>query len=114
MNIQDIMSKNIAVSCKTEEDADSFLEMADLNGYRWITGRGLIGDSKWDDYEEETCYCLQANGLTYCDIDYFTGHGYDIIDCSEFIDCGKQESFEVSVELSNFLNLFTPKPASNQ
>ena len=34
-----------AVHCDTEEKADEFLALADSVGYRWFSGRSLIGNN---------------------------------------------------------------------
>lgn len=48
--------ENLAIHCKTEEQANKLLKAFDKFGQKWISGRSYLVDSHWDELKEEICY----------------------------------------------------------
>lgn len=53
-----ILNENIIVNCRTKEQADILLNWATRNGKTWGSGGTYIDNTKWGDYEVETCYFI--------------------------------------------------------
>lgn len=81
MTIKEVYKENTVVHCKTEDEAERILRLADAEGWKWITKESYIYNNPWRYSKSDTCYNLLEG--TYCNITYFTDHGYDIISSVE-------------------------------
>ncbi len=69
-----------AIRCDTEEKAKQLLEYLDKQGYKWASGGKLTGDTLWDTYKENTCYCVLENKIIIHNFKkYFIGTKRNII-----------------------------------
>lgn len=84
---EDFMNEdnNIAVHCKTEEEANDFCRKMAEHGMRWNDGNSYIEDNSWYVYEEITCY---ANDGTFSDKDFLEDvkYNYKILEWSDYMD----------------------------
>lgn len=55
----------ICVHCKTQKEAEQFCKLMDAHGMRWISGERYINKTRYELYEENTCYygCGQYGNL---------------------------------------------------
>ena len=90
--------------CKTEEEANIFLEYLDSLGLKWRGGRSYLDKNNWREYREDTCYNF-ASG-TYGDKDYFVNDGYEILECKNFIFNDGFKNEENDVEFQKFISEF--------
>jgi|APSaa5957512622_1039677.scaffolds.fasta_scaffold146730_2 hypothetical protein len=58
-----LLTEIIAVSCRTEKQAEALLKWADANGERWIGGESYLEEMNYHHYGSETCYCLFTGGF---------------------------------------------------
>ena len=49
-------SKNVAMHCRTEDEADTFLKYLHSIGRHWLSGRRYDEYTEWHDYGESTIY----------------------------------------------------------
>ena len=72
--LEAITDQNIAIRCRSREDAEALLNACETRGLDVPT----IGS--WDNYQNQTCYRRSATEVHFCSIDYYIEHGYEIID----------------------------------
>lgn len=72
------VGKKLVVWCKTEELADRFLKLAREFGYKWCNGKKYSELTRWEEYEESTCYYI-ANG-EYSYKVYFEENGFTVVE----------------------------------
>ncbi len=94
---------NYGMHCKTEDEADSFLEVLHNAGRRWLDGTSYIDANRYDKYKHYTVYCF--NKGTYGSTAL---SGYTILEWSDFTEGEDKE--EISEEefhdmLSNLLGI---------
>ena len=77
--IKDLKNDEIAINCRTEEEAIEFLTYLDSKGLKWQDGANLIGEPCWKTYDEDTCYVLSPKGIEFSPVDFYLGKGYYII-----------------------------------
>lgn len=65
----------LAIHCKTEEQADTLLQAFDRLGKKWSSGSSYLKDNNWGEYKEETCY---TNSGSYSPYDYYRTYNYTI------------------------------------
>ncbi len=80
MTIQQIQNKNIAINCKTEAEAESFLKMAGEDSVE------IPSINYWEVFEKDTCYERTNDYLSYGSKKYYTAGGYTIIPFSDMVD----------------------------
>ena len=97
--------------CPTQESADIFLSHLSSIGESWCTGRSYIDDSRWYDYEEETCYLFSIG--EYGDYDYFESEGYEILEFYDF-EWGEIEPDHRSEITMSFEEMLYGVPFENQ
>ena len=76
---------NLAIHCKTEEEANKLLEAFDKLGKKWIDRDSYLEINCWDVYEKYTCY---NNQYEYCRIDYYEKKNYKIYEFDD-VDLGE-------------------------
>lgn len=78
-----IEGKNVAVRCKTYEEAVEF----DKEYSKRVPEDGVSASSLWQVYQESTCYRIiedkEGKILSYCNINYWIGKKFKVIDFSE-------------------------------
>ena len=81
-----MLKPNIAIHCDTYDKSEKFIEYIKSQKYIWY-GFSLFGYTCWDNYKENTCYCLSdsGNSIQYADRLRFENLGYKIIKFDEFI-----------------------------
>ena len=77
--IKDFKNDEIAINCRTEEEAIEFLTYLDSKGLKWQNGDNLTGETCWKTYDEDTCYVLSPKGIEFSPVDFYLGIGYYII-----------------------------------
>lgn len=76
-------SNNIAVHCKTIEEANDFCKQMHKHGMRWSSGQSYLNCNHWDDYKLNTCY---SNIGCFGDYDYYyEDFNYTILEWSDFM-----------------------------
>lgn len=55
--------KELAIHCKTEEEANNLLKAFDKLGRKWSAGDSYLKDNHWRHYKADTCY---SNKGMYC------------------------------------------------
>lgn len=74
---------NIAVHCKTREEAEDFCKKMHEHGMKWISGRTYIQSmTHYNVYKEKTCY---ANDGMYSSYDFFKEEKYQILEWSNYM-----------------------------
>jgi len=77
-DLERLKGKKVAVNCKTEEQAQDFVN--------WVNSLGvaLTKETFWKDYKENSCYILR-NTLSweYCYKEYYKDRSYEIISYEE-------------------------------
>ena len=81
---EEFKKKKIAVHCKTEEEANNFLEQADKQKITWHSGEKANSKNYWYDEKQNTCYSF-ACGLSYQSIKYHKKVGRKIIEWSDYM-----------------------------
>lgn len=90
-----IMTNDVAIHCKTEEEAKEFALECVKKGFKWCNGESLVDNLEFNAYKENTCYRLNPfcdrehgeNIVKYSGIDYFINHSYEIIDWHKGLIC---------------------------
>lgn len=72
--------ENLAIHCKTKEDAIKLCKAFDKIGKRWCDGTRYTENNCWYVKKENTCY---SNKYLYCSIDYYKEHGYKIYEVED-------------------------------
>ena len=84
-DLKEFKNKNIAVNCKTEEDAKEFLKYLAGKGIGWEYV-SILEESYYYKHEKETCYCLNDDDkLAYTNIDYCKLYHYTIYNYQDLI-----------------------------
>lgn len=66
LNIKDIIGKEAAVHCNTEEKAIFFLKECEKLGILWNNGDNIsMYPNCWDVFRDKTCYLIDDGTLTY-------------------------------------------------
>lgn len=76
------MDNNIAVHCKTEEEAINLCNQMDKHGMKWIDGLSYLTSTQYASYKEQTCYTGYG---AYASFDYYKGKNYTILEWSDFM-----------------------------
>lgn len=82
MTLQDL--KNIAIHCKTEDEAIKCCYLANLLGLKWWIGGLFTETNNWKHYKECTCYNFL--GGSYDHKEHFKNNGYVIRSAQWFLD----------------------------
>ena len=87
-----LKGKYIAVHCKTEEEAEEFLEMLKYDGIKWLDGNELTDYNNWIWHKEYTCYIINDNKrMLYGSCKYFRDYGKQVITFTELKKKIKEE-----------------------
>ena len=76
-----------AIHCDTEEKAIELFKELDKLNVTWADGHSLDDDTKWWDYEENTCYVFDDVfiGLQVGEINFFTDNNFPVIEFDDLI-----------------------------
>ena len=75
---------DIAVHCKTREEARDFCKKMHEHGMKWSTGDCYFLNTKWDTYEKNTHYGNDGKyGTSYS---YNSEKGYTILEWSDYMN----------------------------
>lgn len=100
-------SGNTGYHCSTEQSAKAFIKECYNKGIKWRTKKYLtIEDTCWDYYQENTCYVVQNNVVSYGHIDYLKEYDVKIIEYKEGGDFEmktKQEQIEEAIRLQSIV-----------
>lgn len=72
----------VAMHCKTREEAQVFLEFLHQIGKSWCNGENYSKYTHYNDYEEQTTYSF--NNGKYGGLNWFIDHGYTILEFEDF------------------------------
>lgn len=81
---QDLYSRlvkpEVAIHCKTEEEAKQLLKWAHDQDLKWSDGQSYLDHTAYYRNEDNICYSFSTGG--YSNIDFYKSEGYDIIEFS--------------------------------
>ena len=80
--------ENLAIHCKTEDQAIKLCEAFDKMGKKWCDGESYIDNNCWSEYEENTCYDNDKDS-GYCFVDFYKNDNYIIYEFED-IDLGDE------------------------
>jgi len=93
-------SNNIAVHCKTEEEAIDFCRRAEKEEFKWQFSCEVGLKTKYKEYKERMCYrCVSHKDLNYGTINYYKEKGYTILEWSNYMNQEKEN--RMNLELNN-------------
>lgn len=76
-------TENIAVHCKTEEEARDFCKKMHEQGMKWNgDGNSFLEETKYRTFQEKTCY--SGTGC-FCPYDYYKKNKYTILEWSDYM-----------------------------
>ena len=73
---------NVAVHCKTEEEAEDFCKKMHEHGMKWSNGTTYLGNTKFDSYFDKMCYYGDGE---YSRLKYAKEKGYTILEWSDYM-----------------------------
>ena len=76
-------NNNVAVHCKTEEEANDFCKQMNQYGLRWSTSDSYLKYNYYKAYGPKTCYSNQGE---FCSLDYFENNNYRIFEWSDYMN----------------------------
>lgn len=83
--------EDLAIHCKTEEQAIKLCKAFDKMGKKWRSGERYIDDNCWGECEENTCYDNDNNDNGYCHVNFYKTYNYKIYEFEDVILEDKQE-----------------------
>lgn len=81
-------SNDIAVHCKTEEEANDFCKQMDLHGLKWSSGESYLKVNNYGWSQSETCY---SNKGEYDEVEYYEDHNYRILEWSDYMEVAPRD-----------------------
>lgn len=85
--------QEVAMHCKTEQEAIDFCNYMYNHGKKWTNGRSYKEDTNYIYHHSETCYCF--NNGTYDKREYLIEEGFEILEWSDFMN-SRNEQFSKS------------------
>lgn len=96
-------NNNVAVHCKTEEEAKDFCKQMDLHGLKWYDDESYVNNTAYNIYKCDSCYA--NNGMVYSkeDIIYCYGYSPVVLEWSDYMIKSPKNILELGyvVELRN-------------
>lgn len=94
-----------AVHCPTYEQAEQFISYMRKHHHQRVNAWNL---ENWHSYGKDTCYSPYfehpvKSYMTYCPIEHYVEHGFDIIEFVELTRCVTELDTELSGESLDFL-----------
>ena len=84
-NWEEFKDKNnqIAVHCKTEEEADDFCKQMHKHDMEWSSGNSYLNKTYWETYKSEIAY---NNIGEYCESKWYRSKNYTILEWSDYMN----------------------------
>ena len=123
-NLDLLISKNVAVNCKTKEEEIEFLTYLQKIGIKWCNGCAIFesNEYRFEKYKQDTCFSLEdSKRLSYSRLYFYERHGYKIISSEDLIikpknnfkDYGFEADFEGEI-LKEYENQFVGMVYQNE
>lgn len=84
--------QKMAIHCASEDKALRLLQAFDALGKTWGSGRCYLGDHRWKDHREQTCY---SNKGSYGDVACYFADSTPVIEYDDIEDIGACHEAEV-------------------
>ena len=81
-------NNNVAVHCKTEEEAKDFCKQMDLHGLKWRSGISYLTTNRYEECKSKICY---SNKGGYDEIEYYKGNKYRILEWSDYMQVSPKD-----------------------
>ena len=88
-----LSSDNIAVHCKTEEEAIDFCKQMHEHGMMWNSGESYLKNTNWNRYWKKQCYTGYG---THSNLEYYTKNNCTILEWSDY-----EKENNMNLELNN-------------
>lgn len=93
--IEKFKSHDLAVNCRTEDEAKKFVEWCYKNGFKWFDGD--FNKTNW--HKKTTCYrCYEDETLCYEDIEESITCDYEVMTYQDFFKEDEMTNFEYLIE----------------
>lgn len=83
-NFEAWKDRNVVMHCKTFEETKYFCNMMNKENMKLCSGHSYDPEYLWSFYNKELCF--DFNKGKYSGIAYFIRHGYEILECSNYMD----------------------------
>ena len=95
-----LIGKEVAVNCKTEEEANEFLNYLDSKNIKWNDNKDIFKPTlyKYGKYKENTCFCLVFDSLQYSPLSFYKDIDYKILSLDDLKNNFKDYGFEADFE----------------
>ena len=93
-------NNDVAVHCKTEEEAKDFCKQMDLHGLRWCSGTSYLEVNNYRWTQSKTCY---SNKGEYDEVKYYEDQNYHVLEWSDYMEVAPKDILKPGyvVELRN-------------
>lgn len=81
-------NNNVAVHCKTEEEAKDFCKQMDLHGLKWRSGISYLTTNRYEERKSKICY---SNKGGYDEIEYYKSNKYRILEWSDYMQVSPKD-----------------------
>ena len=81
-------NNNVAVHCKTEEEAKDFCKQMDLHGLKWRSGISYLTTNRYKECKSKICY---SNKGGYDEIEYYKSNKYRILEWSDYMQVSPKD-----------------------
>ncbi len=81
-------NNNVAVHCKTKEEAKDFCKQMDLHGLRWKSGTSYLEVNNYRWTQSKTCY---SNKGDYDEVKYYEDHNYHVLEWSDYMQVSPKD-----------------------
>lgn len=81
-------NNNVAVHCKTEEEAKDFCKQMDLHGLKWRSGISYLTTNRYEECKSKICY---SNKGGYDEIEYYKSNKYRILEWSDYMQVSPKD-----------------------
>jgi hypothetical protein len=83
-------AEKIAIHTPTKKQAKTLLTELDKGGYMWLSGKELTATTRYEDYEENTCYDFYNDAgrlldkkVMFSPLSFYQNKSYTIIEFSD-------------------------------
>ncbi len=101
MKIEEITNSDVAIHCKTEEEANVLLSYLNSIGRTWKSGDSYIERNSYKLYGHETCYSFNAG--MYGPLSWYQQHNWTVYEFDDFFGDDFLDKPEINM---NFDDLF--------
>ena len=105
--VLDHLNSGGIVHCSTKGQALLFLKICDKHGIKWGSGRPTTSrSSRWEDFKEDTCYCLKINhGLLRGSFQFYNKLGYMILDFNRLYEVNQKADVDLGTLANKLIRL---------